>query len=86
MLSPHIEHKSEYCDSTQHSTHLNYIHFGPRIVTKVLEMFRSLYDEVSDRNTKNLKQNITNAETKELATVLAFFEVKKKRIISFILL
>ena len=33
--SPDIEHESKYCDSTQHSIHLNYCHFGPLIVNKV---------------------------------------------------
>ena len=34
---------------------------------------------------KNLKQNIPNGKMKEMATILAFFEIKKKRIISFII-
>ena len=38
------------------------------IVTKFLGNIL-LYDEVSDRNTKDLKQNITNAKMKELTTV-----------------
>ena len=49
-------------------------------MTKVLEMFHCVM-----RSTENLKQNITNAKMKELATVLPFLEIKKKRIISFII-